>query len=182
MNFGPLEFADYLRRSEPRPESDTIRAARAAKPQPSSLINLLTVVSGPRTLPAVARVPSVEAVSVYEAVAMGSPGEPRSVGAVEVSVRKTSRPLVLVLSSHQPVEWRLSCQPGATLAALLLSGYRQSTVVGAEPTLVHRIGGFYAFRRGSAEYRHLESEVLRCTGRPIDNFQSMHSGSSFVIG
>ena len=58
----------------------------------------------------------------------------------------------------------------------------ESTVAGAGQAQVASIGGFYAFKRGSAEYLHLEQEVLRCTGRNIDHFQSMYAGSAFEIG
>jgi hypothetical protein len=182
MNYGPLEFADYLRRNESHTDSAMVRAARAAKPQPATPENLLSVRSGPGTLTVRSPSARIEAVSVYEAVAVNPPSVPPGPGMVSVLVRDTRLPVVLVLSSHQAVEWRVTCAPGAVLAALLISGFGDSTVVGALEAPVHRIGGFYAFRRGSAEYQHLESEVLRCTGRSIDSFQSVYAGSSFEIG
>mgnify|MGYP006172429737 CR=1 FL=1 len=36
-------------------------------------------------------------------------------------------------------------------------------------------------KRGSAEFKHLEKEVMRCTGRNIDTFQSVYAGKSFEI-
>lgn len=180
MNYGPLEFADYLRRHGQHPESATVRAARAAAPEPAP-VNQLSVVSGPQALPVVARHAWLEAVSVYEAVAMAA-GESHRAGVVEVRVQPTPRPVVLVLSSHHGVEWRISPVPGARIAAVLVSGSGQSHVDGVAPEHVHRIGGFYAFKRGSAEFRHLESEVLRCTGCTIGNFQSVYAGARFDIG
>jgi hypothetical protein len=55
-------------------------------------------------------------------------------------------------------------------------------VAGPGAAVISSIGGFYAFKRGSAEFKHLESEVLRCTGRNIDGFQSDYAGDSFEIG
>ena len=55
-------------------------------------------------------------------------------------------------------------------------------VAGAGDALVTSIGGFYAFKHGSAEFRHLETEVMRCTGRHIDTFRSVYAGRSFEIG
>ncbi len=183
MNFGPLEFADYLQRKGGGgrvTESAEVKAARAAAPtrQPA---NRLTVVFG-QNPPRHGRAEEVEAVSVYEAVAMRAPCAPRTDGSVRVNVKTTPHPVVLVLSSHQTVDWQLSIAPQAQLAAVLLSGYGQSTVGGAGLTPIESIGGFYAFKRGSAEYLHLEQEVLRCTGRNIDHFQSMYAGSAFEIG
>ena len=185
MNFGPMEFATYLDRGDSkRKESAAVRAARAAAPVPAPVPpkNQLTIISGPGTLSRLARSARVEAVSVYEAVAMRAPSMPRQHGPVRVALRRTARPMVLVLSAHQTVEWQLDVAPDVELKAVLMSGYGESTVAGAGAALVASIGGFYAFKRGSAEFRHLEDEVLRCTGRSIENFQSVYAGHAFEIG
>jgi hypothetical protein len=178
MNYGPLEFADYLRRNA-KADPATVRAARAAQPT-AMPVNLLRVVSGPLDVRRVAA-GDAQAVSVLEAVAMNPPDPPSSPGRVSVTLTASERATVLVLSSHQPVQWRLWVMPGADLRALLLSGFGHSSVTGAEGIPVHRIGGFYAFRRGSVEYRHLESEVRRCTGHAIGHFQGLQVGSSLVL-
>jgi hypothetical protein len=183
MNYGPLEFAAYLaRKGNGKKESAAVKAARAAAPKPAPSHNRLTIISGSGLLPRLARTAQVEAVSVYEAVAMGAPCAPRTQGPVRVLVRAAMRPVVLVLSSHQAVAWELDVVPGARLAAVLISGYGDSTVAGAGNAPVSSIGGFYAFKRGSAEFKHLEQEVLRCTGRNIENFQSVYAGNSFQVG
>jgi hypothetical protein len=183
MNFGPLEFAARLdRKDAQRRESAAVKAARDAAPTPVPPKNQLTIISGPGTLSRVARAAQVEAVSVYEAVAMRAPSMPRRHGPVRVAIRRTARPVVLVLSAHQTVDWQLEVAPDAELQAVLVSGYGESTVAGAGSAMVTSIGGFYAFKRGSTEFRHLEDEVLRCTGRNIENFQSVYAGHSFEIG
>jgi hypothetical protein len=183
MNFGPMHFAAYLdRKDAKRKESAAVRAARDAAPVAAPTKNQLSIISGPGTLSRLARSAHVAAVSVFEAVAIRAPSMPQKQGPVRVQVRRTSRPVVLVLSSHQTVEWQLEVDDEAELKAVLLSGYGESTVAGAGLALVASIGGFYAFKRGSAEFRHLEDEVLRCTGRNIENFQSVYAGHSFEIG
>jgi hypothetical protein len=181
MNYGPLEFADYLRRNGKPVESDTVRAARAAKPVVTPPVNLLRVVSGPTRMRPVTHGAPGGTLNVYEAVAMNPPAPPRAPGVISVAVETTAHPMVLVLSSHQTTEWRLSIAAEADVRALLISGFGQSSVTGAVAVAVHRIGGFYAFRRGSAEYRHLQSEVLRCTGQGIELFQSLQVGTSLVL-
>jgi hypothetical protein len=183
MNFGPLEFAAYLKRKKAgKQESAEVKAARAAAPKIRQEENQLTIVSGLKSLQGLARAAQVEAVSVYEAVAMRAPCVPDKQGPVRVLVRATLRPVVLVLSSHQTVQWEITLAAGAELAAVLLSGYGESTVSGAGNALISSIGGFYAYKRGSAEYLHLEQEVLRCTGRTIEKFQSVYAGHEFEIG
>jgi hypothetical protein len=181
MNYGPLEFAAWLEQRGDRRDSATVEAARAAAPVERAEMNRLAVVSGNTSLARIACAARIDAVSVYEAVAMLPPGESQGHGPVSVAVKTTQRPVVLVLSAHQTVHWEIAVAAGAKLNAVLLSGYGESTVHGAGDALVASIGGFYAFKRGSAEFKHLESEVMRCTGRNIDTFQSAYAGKSFEI-
>ena len=186
MNYGPLEFAAYLKRKDSsRGESATLKAAREAAPRASPKdreTNRLTVISGGPMKARVARDAHVEAVCVYEAVAVRAPYAPEPSDPVRVVVRTAKRPVVLVLSSHQAVQWEISLERGAALTAVLLSGCGKSTVTGAGNAKVTAIGGFYAFKRGSAEFKHLEKEVRRCTGRDIEGFQSEYAGHRFVVG
>jgi hypothetical protein len=186
MNYGPLEFAAYLKRKDGvRGESAAVKAAREAAPRTSPVErenNRLTIISGGPMRARATRDAQVEAVCVYEAVAVRAPYAPEPSEPVRVVVRQPKRPVVLVLSSHQTVSWEISLDPGANLEAVLLSGYGESTVTGSGDALVASIGGFYAFKRGSAEFKHLEKEVRRCTGRTIERFQSEYAGHRFVIG
>lgn len=183
MNYGPLEFAVYLKRKgDQQPDSAAVEAARAAAPSHHPEQNRLTVVSGQTLLTRFAGGAHAEAVSVYEAVAVHAPGGVRVRTPVKVLVRDILRPVVLVLSSHRPVEWELAIAPGASLRAALLSGFGQSTIAGAGDAVVASIGGFYAFKLGSAEFGHLESEIMRCTGCRIGTFRSVYAGNSFEIG
>jgi hypothetical protein len=183
MNFGPLEFASYLQRDEMRSrDSAAVSAARSAAPVAFRQTSPLTILVDDTSRMQAARAAQTEGVSVYEAVAMGGPGTANSNSLIDVRVSAAIRRLVLVLSAHQAVHWQIALEPGATLSAVLVSGYGESTVAGIGDAMVSSIGGFYAFKQGSAEFRHLESEVMRCTGRNIENFQSVFAGSSFEIG
>ena len=62
MNYGPLEFAVYLRRKDER-ESATVKAARAASAAPRPPENRLTIISGPRALTRAAHDGQVDAVT-----------------------------------------------------------------------------------------------------------------------
>ena len=119
------------------------------------------------------------AVSVYEAIIDRAPARGRP---VRVRVQPAWRPVVLVLSAHQPVYWRIEAAPGADLRAILLAGSAGSRVTGAGQIPVSSIGGFYAFKRGSMEFRHLEHEVRRCTGRAIGNFHCSYAEEVFEVG
>jgi hypothetical protein len=181
MTYGPLEFSAYLRRRQSRQdESAEVRAARAAAPRTQPESNRLTVISGPREPGRLAHDPRLDAVSVYEAIVDRAPRH--LLGQVRVRVLAGLRPLVLVLSSHRPVSWRLELMPGADLQVIMLAGGGESQVSGAQQVPVSTIGGFCAFKPGSLEYHHLEREVMRCTGRAIEHFYSAYAGEDFEVG
>lgn len=176
MNFGPMELAAYLRRKDAGcGDSAAVRAARDAVPPPSS--NRLTIVSGFKEMRRVPRDPTEIPVHVYEAIVTRtsppSPDEP-----VRVQV-KSPHSVVLVLSSHQPIDWQIERVADTRLEAVLVAGCGQSQVQGAGDAPVASIGGFYAFRRGSGEFRHLEDQVKRLTGRMVARFRCVYSSAHF---
>ena len=172
MNFGPLEFGAYLRRQESfADDSAEVRAARDAAPPTDPASQRLAV----RLKHAVAKEP----VSVYEAIIDRAPGRGDP---VRVRVQPAWRPVVLVLSSHQPTCWQIEASPGVDLRAILLAGSGGSRVSGATGIPVSCIGGFYAFKPGSLEYHHLEREVQRCAGCVIEHFHRTYAEGHFVLG
>lgn len=125
----------------------------------------------------------VHVVGVYE----GQRGSEQSAGGhprrpVRVVVRPSSRPVVLVLASYEPVNWMVA-NAGTRISAVLLSGYHPSTVVGIGETPVLRIGTASAHTPGGADYLQLRQAIARYTGaREIGSFQGLYSGSEFSIG
>jgi hypothetical protein len=177
MNYGPLEFAAHLRRKER--DSATVAAARASVVAPRPEENRLTIISGPREL---TRTRPDRAVTVFEAIVTRTATLPRVGKPVRVSIGESHLPVVLVLSSHQPVSWRLELASGARLLAVLLAGFGESRVSGAGDALITSMGGYYAFRRGSREFQHLEDEVLRATGCVIGRFENALAAGEFRVG
>jgi hypothetical protein len=127
---------------------------------------------------------TIEAVGVYEAEnssrGAGASSQ-RWAGPVTVVVRRSAKPIVLVLSSYEAVTWNLNLMPGAKLKAILLGGYKSSTVVGAGDTRVVRISS-YAYQAGSSGYGALDNDVQLYTGRRMDTFQGIYSGRMFTVG
>ena len=125
----------------------------------------------------------IEAVGVYESTG-GShgPGKPHSPGPVAVRVRRSGQPIVLVLTSYEPVYWEIDAEAGARIAAILVGGYHQSEVRSARGAREIDIGRVYAYEQGSGEYGLLQAVVARRTGKPIDQFQGRYSGQRFTVG
>jgi len=133
-----------------------------------------------------------EAIGVYEGRMPDgtSRGRGRTQGYVTVNVGPTDKPVRLVLSSYEPVIWRLYVSSNAHISEIFLSGSGESTVEGLSRIQVTRIGSAYAYkaagfsRRGrrSGGASNLDETVRLKTGCGIDNFQGSYTGGVFYIG
>jgi len=125
----------------------------------------------------------IEGIGVYQGAGAGrGSGQARTAGVVEVRVRRSPKPVALVLSSYEPVRWMIITDSGARVAAVLLSGYHASTVVGAGAARVDQLGRSYAYEKGSRGYADLQQTVVSWAGKPMTYFQGRYEGSSFAVG
>lgn len=125
----------------------------------------------------------IEAIGVYQGGGEGArPREPRKTTNVDVRVRRSEKPVVLVLSSYEPVLWRVVAEPGARLDAVLVSGNHASQVIGAGSTRTIVLGTAYAYERSNPGYLKLDNEVFRMTGKRISLFQGSYEGAQFIVG
>lgn len=127
----------------------------------------------------------IEGVGVYQGTAIQSgsrSSDGRRIGAIDVRVRPSAKPIVLVLSSYEAVRWNVIVEPGARLATVLLSSYGASQVVGAGAVRVVQIGTTYAYKLGSSEYDALNQDVKKWTGKGMGIFQGRYEGSTFSVG
>jgi len=140
----------------------------------------------PRTIqgPLLARAQNadVRAVGVYQGSDIGRSGAGARTGTVNVIVRPAPRPIVLVLSSYEPVRWVITLQDGAKLAAVVQSSYSPSEVLGAGGAPITNIGQRYAYKRGSPEFTALDEDVAKWTGKRIGGFQGAYTGKMFILG
>jgi hypothetical protein len=162
---------------------DAVRAREAAASSGASYAERMTGVPAKPVLADVTDA-SIEAVGVYEAEnssrGAGAQSQ-RWPGPVTVLVRRADKPIVLVLTSYEAVTWHLNVMAGAKLQAILLGGYKSSTIVGAGSTRVVRING-YAYEANSNGYAVVDKEVQRVTGHRIENFQGRYGGKTFMVG
>jgi hypothetical protein len=145
-----------------------------------------TAPASPPSSGGILRVPAnadVRAVGVYEA-ADGSHGvgQARTPGSVRVFVSRSNRPIVLVLTSYEPVNWVLQLQDGARVSNILLSSYHGSQAFGASGARIDSIGTQHAYKRSSSDFEALDAQVERFTGKRIGSFQGAYSGTSFSLG
>lgn len=109
---------------------------------------------------------------------------------VNVTVKKTKEPIVLLLSSYDYVRWNLVKEKGSNLVAVIATTYRStSEVVGVDDTkTIIRTGvncafeNSHTFEKGGLGYIVLEREAKLWTGRAIEDFQGARDASSFTVG
>ncbi|MNZ99735.1 hypothetical protein D3C78_1190730 [compost metagenome] len=124
----------------------------------------------------------VESVGVYEAASGYSKGTEHRPGIINLDVRRSSRPLVLVLTSYEPVVWKVNPQAGAEIRLVLISSYHPSRVEGAGDARVVVMNSGHPYKLNSPEYQNLTREVGSLLGKGIDVFQGSYSGERFSVG
>ncbi len=134
--------------------------------------------------------PEMHVIGVYSAKNRGNDQE----GPVEVEVRVTSRPVVLVLTSYFSVDWHIKVAKGVRIKKAIVSGYFAQDILGlpAGVPLENRSayrkdspdrkgGWFYAYEWNTPHWREMVRRLNEMTGLPVASFQGQYAGESFVI-
>jgi hypothetical protein len=121
----------------------------------------------------------VSMIGVYESAAQrqraAGTHEP---GEVKVNVAAGKSPLVLVLSSYEPVHWVI-VNAGRPISAVLLSGHYPSTVAGTGAKTVP-LGRMFAYDNRGEQYEKLKTKVAFYAPSPI-RFQGSYYGAEFLV-
>lgn len=113
---------------------------------------------------------------------------PRSINdspdVVDVTIKKTKEPIVLLLNSCLHVRWNIVKERGSNLVAVIVtSQISPSDVVGDGDTkTIVRKSTSCAFEKGSLDYIELDREAVLWTSKSIDEFQGAREASSFTVG
>ncbi len=146
----------------------------------------------------------VHVIGVYEGeyppgVRHGHNNHPQ--GSVKIKIAQGAKPKTLVLTSYEPVLWKIDAPPG-TVVRVIAAGYHKQEVTGlgkATPvTLISHAAGdadyFYAHQKAAdpnadaeeakavkEQYDRLEKRVKQLTGRKVEQFQGEYAGTLFEI-
>lgn len=122
----------------------------------------------------------------------GAGSDARVTGVVDVVVAPRPKPIVLALSSYEPVRWRLTLESGAQLARVITQGYYAQEVEGAPDgvEIVHREPGqacSYAYgwevvhNSGGGNFALMLADIRDVTGLTETSFQGCYGGERFEI-
>lgn len=125
----------------------------------------------------------IEGIGIERAEPAPLPGSKRLAEGVRVQARQSSRPLVIVLAAREPVRWSIGVEPGASIAAVLLSGDARSSVeaTGIRPP-VFRLGATVPLDGDGPEFMKLQQQMKDLTGRAVQSFQHRRAGVAFAVG
>ncbi len=170
----------YAEPPEPKPRMPGELVGDLPKTMPSGTPLVKSNFPGINLMPRNAR---IEFIAVNESAN-------QSTHEILLKVNKTERPIVLILSSCNTVDWKVSKDSGSRLLGVL----QQIRYVSSRPSFVTldnreystssmaRLGNTCIFKRDSPEYKNLEKEVYAWTGKFIEKFQSADKGVSFSVG
>jgi beta-lactamase regulating signal transducer with metallopeptidase domain/predicted esterase len=116
---------------------------------------------------------------------MTNPGKP-----VDVEVRPTPKPVVLVLTSYGEAVWNVKRSEGARIKAVVVGGYfpqeiddipAEIPVASSNFSSARNNDYFYAYKANTLEYRRMVERLNDLTGLLVSSFQGEYTGTSFVI-
>jgi hypothetical protein len=122
----------------------------------------------------------VSFIGVYEAASTTPMPSGARIGGIRVNVMPGSTPLVLVLTSYEPVRWTIN-SGNRKISAILLSGNEQSSVINPGGAQVVKIGSSYAYKMDGPGYASLKQAVARYVSNPVQAFQGGYKGQDFSV-
>lgn len=101
---------------------------------------------------------------------------------IEVTIHAKSQPLIIVLSSYEPVVWKLLPDNGVKIKEIILSSYNPSKVVGIDSTIkVSRQPFGYSYKTTHSKSK-LAVQVFKYTGlTEFESYQGSYKGEKFSI-
>lgn len=113
-------------------------------------------------------------------------------GKVEVVVKPTPKPVILVLSSYESVSWQITLSAGAALDSVVLQGYDPQSVLGVPANVPVTSRSFneacaYAYgwepsnNQGGGDYKMMISSARAFIGMDERSFQGCYTGAKFEI-
>jgi hypothetical protein len=129
-----------------------------------------------------------------------TPGFKKPNKQVNVDVRPTGKPIVLVLTAYYEVHWTVNIHDDADVRAVILSGYFEQKLLSQDlgvPVFIRTYfpvasrhpkyktarseSCFFAWEQDKQCYPHMKQVLLDMTGKSPVTFQGEYSGDSFLV-
>lgn len=174
-NSPPITQYEYARNNE---------IVKGINPDPSNYINK----ANKAQVEKVAIQSNVHYVGVYEGTSKNNNAS-HSRGTVNVRVTVKNKPIILILSSYEPVQWNIIPDWGVRFEKVIISGYYKQTYTGLMPN-VPVLNSSYEERNGNYFYQSINNEdnyldiiekIESLTGKKPVTVQSNYTGTAFTV-
>ena len=136
--------------------------------------------------PVISDTPEIHMIGLYEASSSH-----HAIAPAKVQVTYSGAPIILVLTSYEPVEWHIEASPDVQIDQVIVSGYYEQRVKGLPDSVPvweesRDNGGqaFYSYKRSDGSFRKAVNRLHELTGRGVLTFQGTYRypGTPFVVG
>lgn len=111
---------------------------------------------------------------------------------IEVNVNYSKKPIVLVLSAYEPINWKINILQGR-IESVILTGYYGQRITGINSNIsvyayTYKSSYCQCFQGSDPFYTYKSDDmqfykkIFQLTGKNISSFQGKYSGKSFYIG
>ena len=112
---------------------------------------------------------------------------------MDIRIERQERPIVLVLSAYEPVQWNVSLKTGVNLEKIIVNGYHDQKVSGVADVPIEEFSyqetgnyfGKFAYRwdkfSPSADTLSLVTNLEQLTKTSLVSFQGCYRGTSFTV-
>ncbi len=124
-------------------------------------------------------------IGIYEADSNHHFGK-HPTGIAQVKITRQDKPMILVLSSYEPVKWHLQLAPGVQIEKIILNGYHDQQIAGVSGIPVEEYSyqdtgnylGDFPFRSYSPAFA---DQLSQLTDTQLTSFQGCYRGTRFQI-
>lgn len=129
--------------------------------------------------------PVLHGIGVYEGAYPQNGGHSFGVhpdGRVQVDIFSAQQPIIIVLSSYEPVVWTLKPSQDVVIKEVILSGYYPSKVVGLDAKVkITRKPFGYLYKSAGTDPAFM-TKVFEYTGiKEFESYQGVYKGEVFSI-
>lgn len=131
-------------------------------------------------------------IGVYEARS-DHQGEYHPTGTIDIKIERQDRPIILVLSSYEAVQWNVYLKSGVNLEKIIVNGYHDQKVSGVSDIPIEEFSyqetgnylGKFAYRWDKFSPSHdtlsLVNKLEQFTKTNLASFQGCYRGTGFTI-
>ena len=132
-------------------------------------------------------------IAAYEATSPQDNGNP-SKNTIEVKIQRKNKPIILALSAYEPINWKVTIEPGAVIEKIIINGYEKQTISGVSGIPIEEYNQEMGNRLSEGNFMYqwdsttdssnsssIVTKLEQISQTSLSSFQGCYRGTSFVI-